>query len=45
VLAFAPESESALQDAARAAGATVVVSETAVLEHLPQFLDQALRVD
>jgi PleD family two-component response regulator len=45
VVAFAPESDSALQDSARAAGATLVVSETAVLDHLAQFLEQALRVD
>ncbi|MST94071.1 MAG: hypothetical protein EXS33_02155 [Pedosphaera sp.] len=40
VIAFG-ESESA-QQAARLAGATLVVNETAILSHLPQLLDQAL---
>jgi CheY-like chemotaxis protein len=34
-----------LQSAAEAAGATLVVSETGILNHLPQFLEQALRVE
>ena len=34
-----------VQAAAQAAGATLVVSETAILNHLPQFLEQALRVE
>jgi CheY-like chemotaxis protein len=33
------------QAAAQAAGATLVVSETALLDHLPQILDQALVVE
>lgn len=46
VIAFAGESASAeLQDAARAAGATLVVSEAAILNHLPQLLDRALLVE
>jgi hypothetical protein len=34
-----------LQSAARAAGATLVVTEVAILNHLPQFLDQALQLE
>jgi CheY-like chemotaxis protein len=45
VIAFAPEEEAALQTAAREAGAALVATETAVLNHLRQFLEQALRVE
>jgi CheY-like chemotaxis protein len=45
VIAFADEKETALQAAARAAGATLVVSEAAILTHLEQFLEQALQLD
>ena len=45
VIAFADDKDAALQAAARAAGANLVVNETAVLAHLEQFLDQALQLD
>jgi CheY-like chemotaxis protein len=46
VIAFAGESAApGLLDAARAAGATLVVTEAAILNHLPQFLDRALQVE
>lgn len=45
ILAFADESAEPLQTAARQAGATVVVSNTALLAHLPNLLEQALRVE
>jgi CheY-like chemotaxis protein len=45
VIAFSEESATALQAAARAAGAALVVSESAILTHLPQFLEQALQVE
>jgi CheY-like chemotaxis protein len=46
IIAFSGESGAAeLQDAARSAGATLVVTETAILNHLSQFLDQALQVE
>ncbi len=45
VVAFADEKAVELQSAAQTAGATLVVSETALLNHLPQLLDQALQVD
>lgn len=45
VIAFADEKETALQDAARNAGATLVVSDAGILTHLQPFLEQALRVD
>lgn len=45
VIAFADEKETALQEAARAAGATLVINEAALLTHLQQFLEQALRLD
>lgn len=44
VLAFAPDGADALQEAARAAGATLVASEAAILAHLAQFLDRVLEV-
>ncbi len=45
VIAFAGEQETELQETARKAGATLVVNETAITTHLPQFLEQALRVE
>lgn len=45
VIAFAGEKEEELQTAARNAGATLVVNDAAILTHLTQFLEQALRVD
>ena len=45
VIAFSGEGAAELQAAARAAGATLVVTEVAILNHLPQFLDQALQVE
>jgi CheY-like chemotaxis protein len=45
VLGFAPENEEELLAAARTAGATMAVSETAVLNHLSQLVEQALSVD
>src|SRR5581483_8782044 len=45
VIAFGPDTATALQESARSAGASVVASEAAILNHLPQFLEQALRVE
>jgi CheY-like chemotaxis protein len=45
VIAFSAEPATDLQEAARAAGATLVVTDTAIVNHLPQFLDQALQVE
>jgi CheY-like chemotaxis protein len=45
VIAFAPEEAVDLHEAARKAGATLVASDTAILTHLSQFLDQALQVE
>ena len=45
VIAFGGERSEPLQSAARSAGVTLVVSDAAVLNHLPQFLEQALQVD
>ena len=45
VIAFAEEKEAALQSAARDAGATVVVSDAAIMSHLEQFLERALHLD
>ena len=45
VIAFGGENTPDLPQAARAAGATLVVEENALLSHLPQFLDQALQVE
>ena len=45
VIAFAREEEAGLQQAARVAGATLVVSEAGLLSQLAQLLDQALQVE
>lgn len=46
VIAFASaRADASVQSAARDAGATLVVSDTAILAHLTSFLDQALQVD
>ena len=45
IIAFASEKDAALQAAARDAGATLIVSDSAILTHLQQFLDQALHID
>ena len=45
VIGFAPDTAADLLAAARTAGATIAVSETAVINHLPQLVDQALHVD
>ena len=45
VIAFGGEAEATLREAAQKAGATLVVTETAILSHLPQLLEQALRVE
>lgn len=44
VIAFARETDDALQAMLAARGVTVVVNESAVLGHLPQLLDRALDV-
>jgi PleD family two-component response regulator len=45
VIAFSGENAAELQAAAKAAGVTLIVSEAAMLNHLPQFLEQALQVE
>jgi CheY-like chemotaxis protein len=45
VIAFSGESAVELQAAARAAGATLVVTQVAILNHLPQLLEQALQIE
>lgn len=45
VIAFADEKEAALKAAAESAGAALVVSDAAILTHLEQFLERALRLD
>jgi len=45
VVAFASERAAELQAAAQKAGARLVVSETALLDHLPELLNQALQVE
>jgi CheY-like chemotaxis protein len=45
VIAFSGDNAAELQAAAKAAGVTLLVSEAAMLNHLPQFLDQALQVE
>lgn len=45
VIAFAPEDAEDLKQAALAAGAVLATSEAAILNHLPELLEQALRVE
>ena len=45
VIGFGNEDKPELQQAALAAGVTLIVSESALLNHLAQCLDQALRVE
>jgi CheY-like chemotaxis protein len=45
VIAFGAEERPEVQKAALAAGVTLVVSESALLNHLPQCLDQALSIE
>jgi PleD family two-component response regulator len=45
VIAFAADDAKDLQESARGAGATLVVTDAAILNHLPQLLEQALRVE
>jgi CheY-like chemotaxis protein len=45
VIAFGSDSPADWQASAQAAGVTLVVSESAILVHLPQCLEQALQVE
>ncbi len=45
VIAFGADSATEVQEAARKAGATLITSDTALLAHLPQLLEQALQID
>lgn len=45
VIAFTGQEAQGLQGAAQAAGITLVVNEAAILNHLPQLLDQALHIE
>ena len=45
VLAFAAEKDLPLQQAARSAGATLVASDTAIIDQLPELLNQILQVE
>lgn len=45
VIGFGPEHATEALDAALAAGATIAVNESALLNHLPQWVDRALNVD
>jgi PleD family two-component response regulator len=45
VIVFGDENDPELQKTALDAGVTLIVSESALLNHLPQCLDQALRVE
>src|SRR5438445_6735974 len=45
VVGFTMEAKKESEDAARAAGVTVVATEAVLLNHLPQLLEQALQVE
>ncbi|MBI3848691.1 MAG: hypothetical protein HY298_00140 [Verrucomicrobia bacterium] len=45
VIAFSSDEEKEAREAARQAGATLVVNDAAILTHLDQFLEQALHVE
>jgi CheY-like chemotaxis protein len=44
IIAFSAEDAAELQEAAKSAGVTLIVGETAILNHLPEMLDQALQL-
>jgi len=45
VIAFAAEGATQVMDAAQMAGAELIVSETAIANHLPELLTQALQIE
>lgn len=45
IIGFCADHSVDLPKAAASAGATLVVSDSAILPHLPQFLDQALQIE
>jgi CheY-like chemotaxis protein len=45
IIAFADDNETALQAAGKAAGAKLVATDTAILLHLDQLIEQALQMD
>jgi CheY-like chemotaxis protein len=45
VIAFSGDGATELQAAAKAAGATLIVGEAAILNYLPQMLEQALHIE
>lgn len=45
ILAYASETNTAVQEAARTAGANLIASEAGLLDQLPQLLEQVLQVD
>lgn len=44
IIGFADDAAEALQAAGHAAGATLVAADSALLTHLPQFIERALQV-
>jgi CheY-like chemotaxis protein len=45
IIAFADESETQLPTTAKQAGATLTVTDAAIIPHLNQFIEQALQVE
>lgn len=45
IIAFAPDAELPLTEAAKNSGANFAVADSAVANHLPQLIDQALLVE
>ncbi len=45
VIAVAPGENAALHEAGNNAGASLVVSDSAILVHLPHFIERALEID
>jgi PleD family two-component response regulator len=45
MLGYAPDVQPGLQTRANQVGVSLVITDSAVLQHLKQLLDQALRVD
>lgn len=45
IIAFAPDSQPDLLEAAQKAGANIVMGESGITSHLSQLLDQALHVE
>lgn len=45
IIAFAPDAQLELLESAKNSGANLAVADSAILNHLPQLIDQALAIE